>query len=267
MNETYYYGQGKVYLARRGDDGCPGAWRWVGDVSAFNINIAVEQHVTKISRGGRLLQSRRVITSSSASVTSTWHDFSVENVSALLLSTPVVEPFAIRESVDLPKKVQKGEMYTLPHTRVFNVTIAELTPTIDYEVEPLWGGITFLTTPIKQPVTVSYEHLQNVSIPLSGFDDVEYALRYQGVNLAEEQSHVLIELYRLNFDPLSVINIISSGNNLAGMESVSQLFADMSNQRSSLFGYFGRIQFVNPLPELTYNGQAQFDGKHKYRGY
>jgi hypothetical protein len=34
QSETYYYGQGKVFLARRQANGKPGAFRWVGDVSA-----------------------------------------------------------------------------------------------------------------------------------------------------------------------------------------------------------------------------------------
>ena len=36
-NDTYYYGQGRIYLATRDTSGTPGAYRFVGDVSAFSV--------------------------------------------------------------------------------------------------------------------------------------------------------------------------------------------------------------------------------------
>ena len=41
--ETYFYGQGKVFLAHRQAIGKPGAIRWIGDVSALSRALTVER--------------------------------------------------------------------------------------------------------------------------------------------------------------------------------------------------------------------------------
>lgn len=265
-SDDYYYGQGKVFLARRGANGRPGAWRWLGDASTLNINLAVEQQTTKVSRGGLLLPAQQYRTALTASVSSTWHKFSAENLALALGATPVVEPFSIKGSDELPAGILKGDIYSLPHTTVSNVVIAGLRNKVDYVVDRQWGTIEFLVTPANRAHLVNYEHLQNQSLPLLISSGVELSLRYQGVNIANDNAPVLVELYRLVLEPLALLELINTGNNVAGLEISAQLLADTSRKNTSEFGYFGRLQLVEPQPSLTFNGQVKFDGTRKYRG-
>ncbi|VFS27504.1 Uncharacterised protein [Serratia liquefaciens] len=91
----FYYGQGKLYLARRNSAGQALSWRWVGDVSALAIEIEFDEKKTKMSLGGRLIDSQRYITSASAKVTSTWHEYSTENLQLLFLSGATNQASAI----------------------------------------------------------------------------------------------------------------------------------------------------------------------------
>ncbi|MGS4242410.1 hypothetical protein ACKUS5_22615 [Serratia marcescens] len=91
-------------------------------------------------------------------------------------------------------------------------------------------------------------------------------MRYQGVNLAEGFSPVLLELYRLSVDPLATLEMITNENNLGGLEMTSIILPDFNQKTNTAFSYFGRLQAVTPYPTLTYNGQASYDGKYRYRG-
>ncbi len=263
----YYYGQGKVFLARRLADGRTGAMRWVGDVSALNVNFTFEQQVTKVSRGGVLFPAQLYKTAQSASILSTWHYFSAENLALVLGAVPVVQPFSIKAEDEFPAGIIKGDIYSLPHTTVFNVEVEGLKNDVDYIVDRQWGTVEFIVTPTNKSFLVKYEHLQNQSLPLFTSTPVELSLRYQGVNIAKDNAPVLVELYRLILEPLATLELINTSNNMPGMEVTAQLLADLSRKNTLECGYFGRIQSVNEMPALTYNGKAKHDGRKKYRGY
>lgn len=264
---TYYYGQGKVYLALRDSSGKHGSWRWVGDVSSLNVNFEFTQKIVKSSRKGMVYQTQAHMTECAATVTSVWHDFSKENLAILLNSEPLVEPFSIHSTYELSAGIVEGDNFSLPHTNVFNVTIIGLTDGTDYQVDPLWGMIEFIKTPDNKKYTVNYEHLQNLSLPLFSSSSIELSLRYQGVNIAEGNSPLLVELYRLVFDPLTTLELINAEDAVLGMVTTAKLLADMTSNNESTFSHFGKIQILKPQPTLTYNGEAIHNGRHKYRGF
>ncbi|CAH3442688.1 hypothetical protein PVK22_03760 [Klebsiella oxytoca] len=269
MRENYYYGQGKVFLAPRDNKR---AFRWVGDVSSLKIAFSYEQQITKASRGGQLYQNQRIITGASGSISSTWHNFSVENLALLLGAQPVDEPFAINEQFSLPDGIVKGDIIALPHTTVFNVSINGLERDTDYVVDRKFGTIEFLVSPESTGLVVAYEHLFNQWLPFFSAKMQEFYLRFQGVNLAEDSAPVLLVLYRVSVDPLAALEMISSGNDMTGMEMTSLILPDFNQQTESVFSYFGKLQVVNsqstqpPQSPLTYNGRAKYDGQYQYRG-
>jgi hypothetical protein len=64
MNDTYYYGQGKVFLSVRNPvTNKSEIWRWIGDVSALTLKLSFEQSERKISRAGVVMTSDRRYTS------------------------------------------------------------------------------------------------------------------------------------------------------------------------------------------------------------
>ncbi|MDQ2143198.1 phage tail tube protein [Klebsiella michiganensis] len=264
MRENYYYGQGKVFLAPRDNKR---AFRWVGDVSSLKIAFSYEQQITKASRGGQLYQNQRIITGASGSISSTWHNFSVENLALLLGAQPVDEPFSFNEQFALPDGIVKGDIIALPHTTIFNVSIHGLERDADYVVDRQFGTIEFLATPDVTGMIAEYDHLFNQWLPFFSVKPQEFYLRFQGVNLAEDSTPVLLELYRVSVDPLATLEMISSGMDIAGMDMTSLILPDFNQQASSVFSYFGQIQLVTPQsPSLTYNGRADYDGQYRYRG-
>ncbi|PLI85490.1 hypothetical protein B6J54_16125 [Klebsiella quasipneumoniae] len=92
------------------------------------------------------------------------------------------------------------------------------------------------------------------------------------MNLAEGSAPVLLEVYRVSVDPLAALEMISSGNDLSGVDMTSIIFPDFNQQTEAVFSYFGKLQVVNtqstqpPQSPLTYNGRAKYDGQYQYRG-
>lgn len=269
MRENYYYGQGKVFLAPRDNKR---AFRWVGDVSSLKIAFSYEQQITKASRGGQLYQNQRIITGASGSISSTWHNFSVENLALLLGAQPVDEPFSFNEQFAVPDGVVKGDIIALPHTTVFNVNINGLERNSDYVVDRQFGTIEFIETPESTGLIAAYEHLFNQWLPFFSAKTQEFYLRFQGVNLAEGSAPVLLELYRVSVDPLAALEMISSGNSLASIDMNSLILPDLAQKAETVFSYFGKIQLATPYspqsPQtaLRYNGRANYDGQYQYRG-
>ena len=67
----------------------------------------------------------------------------------------------------------------------------------------------------------------------------ERFLRLEGVNTAASNAKVLIELYRVAFDPLKKFDIIS--NDLNKFELEGSLLADSTKPYDAVLGQFGRI--------------------------
>ncbi|MBA0182013.1 hypothetical protein [Pectobacterium carotovorum] len=47
------------------------------------------------------------------------------------------------------------------------------------------------------------------------------------LNLAENSRKTLIELYRVNIDPVGMLELINTGNNLVGLETTSLILPDL----------------------------------------
>lgn len=266
MNETYYYGQGKVYLARRDERGRPGAYRWIGDVSALTVSLSFEKKGSKSSRAGRLVTTKRYFTAYSGVVSSTWHNFSSENLALLLQSEPITYLPEIVVGEELVSGIKAGDRIALAHQNIWSVSISGLHQGVDFTVDVRWGVIDFLTTPTQQPVYVDYEYAGNKSIPIFTSANSEFSLRYEGTNRAEKDNEVLIELYRLAFDPVTSLSLINNDANLAGLETNAEILYDFQQMEDSLLGRFGQVVLIEPLSGITHDGSIIHDGIHTHRG-
>ncbi|WP_411753102.1 hypothetical protein [Serratia sp. (in: enterobacteria)] len=250
QTQPYYYGQGKVFLAKR-DDNPLLIWRWLGDVSTLNVSLSFEGKTTKSSVHGQLSVNQRYITELGGEIESTWHSFSLENLSLLMGSTLTTSPSGVIESFDLPSGIKAGDRIALPHQEVWALSITGLSEHIDYHVEPAWGVIEFLLTPGLSILRVSYKHSGSEILPIFNEAQGEYALRYEGRNLAENNEPTLLEFYRLSFDPAVILKLINNESELAGLETKAIILPDMSKSSDATFGRFGRLIYI-PITDSTH---------------
>lgn len=262
----YYYGQGKLYLARRNSAGQALSWRWVGDVSALNIELEFEEKKSRSSIGGRLVNTQRYITATEGKITSTWHEFSPENLQLLLGAKRISQTPDVYAHDILPEEIKAGDRITLRNQNVWGVSIENMNNGDDYIVDKLWGAITFITTPAVQPVIVDYQHPGNTVLPLTENTSEEFSLRYEGINLAENNRPVLVEVYRVSLDPVATLALINTETGLSGLETTANILYDGHKSNDESLGRFGRIVLFERLNNITHNGAIQYNGVYRHRG-
>lgn len=262
----YYYGQGKLYLARRNAAGQALSWRWVGDVSSLNVELEFEEHKSKSSVGGKVIDANRYISGVSGKITSSWHELSADNLSALLLAENIHQKPNLMAKETLPFGIVSGDRVSLQNQNVWGLNISGMTMGIDYCVDNTWGVVNFITTPINQPITVEYQHSGSRIIPISERLNDEFSLRYEGMNLAEDGNRIIIEIYRVSLDPLATLSLLDNDSKLNVLETTASILYDTNKSSETLFGGLGRIIVFNKMSGITHNGFIGHNGIHTHRG-
>ncbi|ATM05119.1 MULTISPECIES: hypothetical protein [Klebsiella/Raoultella group] len=240
QSETYYYGQGKVYLARRQANGKPGAFRWVGDVSALSLALTVERLSHKESYSGQRGTVRSFITNKDGTLTSTWHELSPENLAVVMFGEQVVIPAGTVTAELHPAGITAGERHILNHQRVSDVVIGALVEGTDYEVDYTYGAITYLTAQATAP-SVNYKFAGSVNTTLFTQQPGDFCLRFEGINLAEGGAAKILELYKISFSPAAALALIQGDTSLAGLETTSTMLYDNARPDDPTIGRFGRV--------------------------
>ena len=240
QSETYYYGQGKVYLARRLPNGKPGATRWIGDVSALSLALTVERVSHKESYSSNRGTVRSFISSQDGTLTATWHDLSAENLAIVLYGEQVAIPAGTVTGELLPAGIVAGERYVLDHQRVDDVVIGTLVEGTDYEVDYTYGAVTFLTAQTTAP-SVNYIYAGSVNTTLFTKKPIDLFLRFEGINLAEGGAAKVLELYKISFSPAAALALIQGDTSLAALETTATVLYDTARPDDPLIGRFGRV--------------------------
>lgn len=239
--ETYSYGQGKLYLANRDSSGNIGAQRWVGDVSELSVSLTVEDFTHKESYSGSRQEVRKIITSKSGEVSTKFHELSIDNLALMLLGSPIKTVGSTVTGEKLPAEIEVGDRIALAHPNVSNVTIEGLTENTDFIVDEIFGAIGFLKKQTGLTKTVAYTYGASESVALLTENPKDLFLRFEGVNLAENNEWNIVELYKINFNPTDALSLINSDNSLDALSAKAKVLADTTKVGDATLGRFGRV--------------------------
>lgn len=257
----YYYGQGKVYFAPYMSG--TAKWHWVGDVSSMKLNFEFDEQYSKRSIAGRLVNHKRFITFTGGNITATWFERSFENLELMLYGTSATRKQSWqRERLN---GITAG-MTILLKQNIRDITIDGLIEYVDFVVNYELGSIQFITTPVKQPFIVEYDYSSVSGVGILNSSPVELAMRYDGINLANEYKPIFIELYRLSIDLVETISLIDSKSEFSSVETVMQLLPDGKKSPKSDFGLFGRIYKTNKFNTIYCNDEIIANDEH-YAAY
>lgn len=247
--ESYFYGQGRILLALRDPGtGVAGAYRWIGDVSAFSLKLAVEKVEHKESYSGQRALARSFPIGKTATVDMTLHQIDADNL-ALALSGSKQTTQTGTVTDESIADWEPGTEIVLANPGVSDVVLTDSTGSpktlvkdTDYLLDADYGRITpigsgsFIT-----PIKASYSFKARSAVGMFTVGQQNFALRYEGVNLAEGNAPVIVDLYKLAPDPLNELALITSGNDVAGMQITGGLLLDATKPRNGVLGQFGSI--------------------------
>ena len=252
--ETYYYGQGVISLAiRDAVTGVPGPYRDIGDVSAFTVKLTTEKVEHKESRTGQKGLARSFPVGKTATIDMTMHQLDPDNLSLTLYGTVVNTAGGTVTAESLPADLVVGNEVRLANPGVSELVITDSTPTTpktlvldtDYGVNPAFGRVTILNvTGLVQPFKAAYTYAARKAVGMFTAAQPNIALRYEGVNLAENNAPVIAEYYKVAPDPLQELALITSGNDVAGMAVTAPILLDSTKPATGPLGQYGSITQV-----------------------
>ena len=246
---SYYASfQGRVYLGKRDINGEPIEVPSPGNVAYLALSLKTDVIEHYESQTGQRAVDLRLVKQKSATVALTIEEFTKENLSLALYGSHVTDAggSVTNEPVGGGTPVV-GDRYFLARPKVSALTVvdsagtpATLTAGTNYTADEDFGAIQFLdVTGLTAPFKASYTFGAVTEIGIFTQPLPERFLRLEGVNTAAGNAKVLIELYRVAFDPLKKFDIIS--NDLNKFELEGSLLADSTKPYDAVLGQFGRI--------------------------
>lgn len=244
---AYFSGQGRVYLAQRDTTGNPLSLRWVGNVPDLKISLNVETIEHKESYSGQRLTDLQIIKSKDGEFSCTLEEISSENLELSLFGqTSQVNSGSVTGEA-LPTGIAAGDLRLLIHQFVSAVTVtdsagtpATLVEGTHYRVHAAQGGIEFLSvTGFTQPFLVDYAYGAAKRTAMFKSAQPEVWLRFDGINTADGNRPVIVDLYRVAINPTKDLSLIS--DELQKFELSGKVLADVSKDGAGPLGQFGRI--------------------------
>lgn len=245
---TYASFQGRVFLGKRDAAGNPFEVRSPGNVAELKLSLKTDVLEHYESQSGQRTLDHRMVKQKSATVNLTIEEFTKENLALALYGNHVTGTGGTVTDEPIGGATPMiGDRYFLAHPKVSSLVLrdsagspATLTEGTHYTAEVDFGALQFLdTSGFTAPFKASYAYGVTTAIGIFTQPLPERYLRLEGLNTAQGNAKVLVELYRVAFDPLKEISFISDEYNKFEMEG--SLLADASKPFDSVLGQFGRI--------------------------
>jgi len=245
---SYSSFQGRVYLGARDAQGHPINVRSPGNVAALKLSLKTEVLEHYESQSGQRTLDHRMVKQKSASVNLTIEEFTTANLALALYGSIVSDNGGTVSDEPLGGANPKtGERYFLAHPKVSNLQLRdssaapkELVAGTHYTADLDFGAVQFLDLAgFTGPIHAAYAFGAIDSVGIFTQPLPERYLRLEGLNTAQANAKVLVELYRVAFDPLKEISFISDEYNKFELDG--SLLADPTKPFDAVLGQFGRI--------------------------
>lgn len=239
--------QGKILIGARLPTGKPGALFWVGNVPEATIALATETTDKTESFSGNRLSYGRLQTSKSGTINLTLDEWSKRNLGLGLygLSANTVGGSVSAESLPLAlvagDQVRLARQYASALVITDSAGVPATVPAGNYVLGGLNAAIVeFLNVgAFVQPFKAAYTYAGYDSLDAFTQASPERYCVFDGIN-TETGTPVLIDLYRVRFDPISELPLINSEYGALPMAG-SILYDALNDDAGSVTGGFLRI--------------------------
>ena len=255
MPNTYYSGQGSLYIAERDEaTGTPLGFLPIGNVSELTINIETTKLEHKESESGSRLIDLTIIKEKKGSFEFKLENLSLDNLALALWGTKAsvvgatVPTGAGGELVTIPKGAVGGMHFPVKHPKISAVTVNDgatgLTPFVlntDYTIDAAngaiilkaGGGIVTAAAAAATSIKVSYTYANYTKTDAFTQSNAPTRwLRFEGLNTVDN-STVIIDMFKGQFDPMTGYGLINE--ELANVSMKGSLLADAMQSTGSKF--------------------------------
>jgi len=257
MATILYRGQGKVWMGTRDANGNPQNLRWVGNCPEAKVGLELTTIEHKESWSGQNLTDARMDTEKKASLSLTLESIQKENLQLCFRATiaTVAAGGAITGEVlgGGVSTLAVGDLLRFTKRAATAVTIKDSTGTpktlvagTNYRLNATAGAIEILdlTTggPFVGPLKADYTPGATTEMGLFTQGSVPYYFFIEGLNTADSNNPVLIDLYKVLIDPAKQLDLITDDYAKFPIEG-SVLMDDLRPSNATL-GQFGAVYNV-----------------------
>ena len=246
----YFSGQGRVYLAPA-TAGVPGAFRYVGNCPVLNVALETDVLEHKESTSGQRLTDLRIIRGKSSKFNFTIEEFNKDNL-ALACYGAASSISGSTVSAQTFPTVVVGDYVELTHPDVSSLVITDSAGTpatatlgTHYEITSAKHGTVKILSlgSFTQPFKAAYSYATrtNINMLTQGFAD--RWVKFDGLNTVDSNRPVLIDLYKVNFDPAGQQDWIN--DDIMKCELAGGVLYDSTKEADTVLGQFGRIQLLS----------------------
>ncbi|MFZ5536732.1 MAG: hypothetical protein ACOZAP_04545 [Pseudomonadota bacterium] len=247
---AYFSGQGRVYIGERDALGNPKTLMPVGNVPELKVNLSVETLEHKESQTGQRLTDLTLIKEKKGEFACTLEELLKINLELALYGSTATQASGSVTDETLPTPAAAGGLIVLAHQNVSDVIITDSTettpktlPAAQYRVNGSHGSLVLndITAggPYVEPFKASYTFGAAESTALFTKPLPERWVRFEGLNTADGNRPVVIDLYRVSINPAKELSVIT--DELLQFELSGNVLADLTKPQDSALGQFGRI--------------------------
>ncbi len=244
----FFSGQGKVFAAQRDAEGNPGAMKFLGNVPTLSIQLETGSEDKRESTSGQRLLAHRLFTTKDANLSITLDEFTADNLALGLYGSPATLPGGEVLEEELPDDLVPGDYVRLEGTSITNLEIvdsegtpATLTEGTHYRIESAsHGTIEILDVDgLTQPFLADYDDGGGVNVAMFTQPPPVRFFRFEGLNTADDNRPVLVELYQVQLSPLQELGLINEAYGELVLTGAA-LF-DPVREQDPVLGPFGRM--------------------------
>lgn len=255
MSEFYYYGHGKAYLSDVAAGVPTGGYTEHVEVSSLSINVETDriEHMSKSSRVASRDLSKVYMVNMSGTITLDRHNADTL-AQALYGANNAVAGGSFSATDFEDTAIADGEIHRLPGNKshLSALTIKDsagspVTLTLDTHYEIVGdldsGLVKFLdVSGFTQPFTAEGTEDAGTAVGFLTNTSQIKALRFYGINVAEDGANVVVDLYRCDFSPANLIQMLGEGNEVNKYEIPFMALKDPNVAEDATFGQFGRYR-------------------------
>lgn len=246
---AYFSGQGRVYIGARDSNGNPLGLAYVGNVPELKVSLSVDTLEHQESTSGQRLTDLQLIKTKKGEFGCTLEELIATNLALALYGATVDQGSGTVTAEVLPNPVTVGSLCVLAHQNVSAVVVKDSTatpktlPAGQYTLNAKYGSLAIndKTTGgvYVEPFTVDYAYEAAQVTAMFTQALPERWVRFEGLNTADGNREVVIDLYRVAINPAKELSLIT--NELLKFELSGQVLADTLKPAAGDLGQFGRI--------------------------
>lgn len=246
MANNYYSGQGSVYTSERDPTtGAPLGFSAVGNVPELEISIEVTKFEHKESESGSRAIDQSIIQEKKGTFRMLVENISLVNLALGFWGTTDSAPPVTAEEVILtaPTDLSLGQKLALGFVNVSTVLVgtasglSDHTVDVDYTLDAKYGSITPIDGGAITGGDTVYVTLDTVAATESMIafteNSLERYVRFEGLNTIDGADDVLIDMYRVQLDPITGYSLINE--EIGQLEITGSLLFDEKQTGSSKF--------------------------------